>query len=72
MLLSGNAEVAFPSRTMTIAAAANLPTPATVGASENAATGAAYPVATGLPAANAAANAAAPASVMNSNTCTMN
>jgi hypothetical protein len=29
MLLSGNAEVAFPSRTTTIAAAANLPTPAT-------------------------------------------
>jgi hypothetical protein len=29
MLLSGNAEVAFPSRTATIAAAANLPTPAT-------------------------------------------
>jgi hypothetical protein len=32
MLLSGNAEVAFPSRTTTIAAAANLPTPATTAA----------------------------------------
>jgi hypothetical protein len=32
MLLSGNTEVAFPSRTMTIAAAANLPTPATYNA----------------------------------------
>jgi hypothetical protein len=29
MLLSGNAEIAFPSRTPTIAAAANLPSPAT-------------------------------------------
>jgi hypothetical protein len=33
MLLSGNAEVAFPSRTTTIAAAANLPAPATADAS---------------------------------------
>jgi hypothetical protein len=32
MLLSGNAEVAFPSRTTTIATAANLPAPATVAA----------------------------------------
>jgi hypothetical protein len=32
MLLSGNAEVAFPSRTMTIVAAAILPTPATAAA----------------------------------------
>jgi hypothetical protein len=36
MLLSGNAEVAFPSSTTTISAAANLPTPATVGATSNA------------------------------------
>jgi hypothetical protein len=34
MLLSGNAEVAFSSRTTTIAAASNLPTPATTAASE--------------------------------------
>jgi hypothetical protein len=32
MLVSGNAEVAFPSRTLTIAAATNLPTPATAAA----------------------------------------
>jgi hypothetical protein len=32
MLLSGNAEVAFPSTTTTIAAAANLPTPTTAAA----------------------------------------
>jgi hypothetical protein len=32
MLLSGNADVAFPSRTTTIVAAANLPTPATAAA----------------------------------------
>ncbi len=38
MLLSGNAEVAFPSTATTIAGAASLPTPATVGASANAAT----------------------------------
>jgi hypothetical protein len=36
MLLSGNAEVAFPSRTTTIAAAANLPTPATTAATSTA------------------------------------
>jgi hypothetical protein len=35
MLLSGNAEVAFPSTTVTIAAAANLPTPATAAATSN-------------------------------------
>jgi hypothetical protein len=37
MLLSGNAEVAFPSRTTMIAAATNLPTPATAAATSNAA-----------------------------------
>jgi hypothetical protein len=36
MLLSGNAEVAFPSRTTTIAAAADLPTPATAAATSSA------------------------------------
>jgi hypothetical protein len=36
MLLSGNAEVAFPLRTTRIAAAANLPTPATAAASSTA------------------------------------
>jgi hypothetical protein len=36
MLLSGNAEVALPSRTTTIAAAANLPTPATIAATSTA------------------------------------
>jgi hypothetical protein len=35
MLLSGNAEVAFPSTTATTTAAANLPTPATAVATEN-------------------------------------
>jgi hypothetical protein len=54
MLLSGNAEVAFPSTT----AAASLLTSATVGASVNATTGAANPVAiTGPPAANVVAAA---------------
>jgi hypothetical protein len=37
MLLSGNPEVAFPSTTATTTLATNLPTPATVGASANAA-----------------------------------
>jgi hypothetical protein len=36
MLLSGNAEVAFPSRMTTIAAAANIPTPATATSTVNA------------------------------------
>jgi hypothetical protein len=36
MLLSGNAEVAFPPRTMTIAAAANLPAPAVTAATSTA------------------------------------
>jgi hypothetical protein len=36
MLLSGNAEVAFPSRTTSIVAAANLPTPATTAATSTA------------------------------------
>jgi hypothetical protein len=55
MLLSGNPEVAFPSTTATTTPAANLPTPATVGASgnastsANAATGAANPIAIGPP-----------------------
>jgi hypothetical protein len=35
MLISGNAEIAFPSRTTTIAAAANLPTPATATSTAN-------------------------------------
>ena len=35
MLLSGNAEVAFPSTTATTTAAASLPTPAYVAATEN-------------------------------------
>jgi hypothetical protein len=44
MLLSGNAEVAFPSATATATLAANTPTPAPVGTSENATTtGAANP-----------------------------
>jgi hypothetical protein len=59
MLLSGNAEVAFPSSTTTATTtpAANLPAPATVGASANAAIGAANPVATSSPTANVAAAA---------------
>ena len=52
MLLSGNAEVAFPSTTAATTPAANLPAPATVGASANATTGAANPVATGISSAN--------------------
>jgi hypothetical protein len=39
MFLSGNAEIAFPSSTTTIAAAANLPTPATAAATTTAVTG---------------------------------
>jgi hypothetical protein len=62
MLLSGNAEVAFPSRTTTIAAA-NLPTPATVGASANAA----FVVATGSP--TAASNFVAPAAGQKRKAC---
>jgi hypothetical protein len=59
MLLSGNAEVAFPSTTTTATTtpAANLPAPATVGASANAAIGAANSVATGPPVANVVAGA---------------
>jgi hypothetical protein len=57
ILLSGNAEIAFPSsNTMTTLMAANLSAPADLGASANPATGAAYTVATdGVPATNAAA-----------------
>jgi hypothetical protein len=51
MLLSGNAEVAFPSRTSTITAAANLPTPA----SANATSALTTTVTGSLPAAAAAA-----------------
>jgi hypothetical protein len=47
MLSAGNVEVAFPLTTATTTPVANLPTP--VGASANAATGAANSVATGLP-----------------------
>jgi hypothetical protein len=54
MLLSGNAEVAFPSTTVTTTTAASLPTPATVGASGNAATVAANHVNTEHPASNVA------------------
>jgi hypothetical protein len=57
MLLSGNAEVAFPSTTATITPAANHPTPATAASTSNAATGAATFVATGAPAESAAAPA---------------
>jgi hypothetical protein len=39
MLLSGNAEVAFPSTTATTTAAASLPTPANVAANKNVAPG---------------------------------
>jgi hypothetical protein len=46
MLLSGNPEVAFPSTTTTIAAATNLPTPATVSSAANASASAAANVAT--------------------------
>jgi hypothetical protein len=46
MLLSGNDEVAFPSTTMTIAAAASVPTPTTTSAIA-AAGGATTPLATG-------------------------
>jgi hypothetical protein len=53
MLLSGNAEVAFPSSTLTIAAAASFLTPAAVGASANAATVKSIQVATDSPAADA-------------------
>jgi hypothetical protein len=56
MLLSGNAEVAFPSTTTTTTPAANLPTPATASAF-GATGGATNPVATGAPAANIAAPA---------------
>jgi hypothetical protein len=53
MLLSGNAEVAFPSTTTTTTPAANLPTPATASA-YGATGGATNLVATGAPAANIA------------------
>jgi hypothetical protein len=56
MLLSGNAEVAFPSTTTTTTPAANLPTPATASAF-GATGGATNPVATGGPAVNIAAPA---------------
>jgi hypothetical protein len=52
MLLSGNAEVAFSSTTVTTTLAVNLPATATVGASANAATVVANPVATAAPAVN--------------------
>jgi hypothetical protein len=55
MLLSGNAEVAFPSSTTTTTPAASLSTPATVGACVNAATVAANHVNTDHPASNVAA-----------------
>jgi hypothetical protein len=54
MLLSGNAGVAFPSATVTTTPAVNLPTPAIVGASANAASVVANPDATGAPATNIA------------------
>jgi hypothetical protein len=54
MLLSGNAEVAFPSTTTTTTPAANLPTPATA-STFGATGGATNPVATGAPPANIAA-----------------
>jgi hypothetical protein len=57
MLLSGNPEVAFPSTIAATTLAATLPTPATVGASANATTGAANSVATVPPATNVAAPA---------------
>ena len=53
MLLSGNAEVACRSSTLTVAAAASFLTPAAVGASANAATVKANQVATDSPAADA-------------------
>jgi hypothetical protein len=56
MLLSGNAEVAFPSTTTTTTPAANLPTPATASAF-GATGGATIPVANGAPTANIAAPA---------------
>jgi hypothetical protein len=58
MLLSGNAEVAFPSTTAaTTTAAASLPAPAAVGASANAGNDATNHVAIGLPADNVVAAA---------------
>jgi hypothetical protein len=57
MILSGNAEVAFPSATATTVLVTNLPTPATAAAPVNVATAAAYPVATGPPFVNVAAPA---------------
>jgi hypothetical protein len=57
MLLSGNAEVAFPSTTATITPAANHPTPATAASTSIAATVAAAFVATGAPVESAAASA---------------
>jgi hypothetical protein len=56
MLLSGNAEVAFPSTTTTTTPAANIPSPATASAF-GASGGATNPVATGGPTANIAAPA---------------
>jgi hypothetical protein len=67
MLLSGNPEVAFPSRTTTVAAAANLPTPTTATSTANVAAVAASVMSalttttTGsLPAASAATSATTP------------
>jgi hypothetical protein len=57
MLLSGNSEVAFPSTTATATLVANLPTPATVGASANAAP----VVATATGSATTASNVVVPA-----------
>jgi hypothetical protein len=56
MLLSGNAEVAFPSTTATIMPAENLPTSAAVSASTNSTDGAANPIATGPPTVNDSAS----------------
>jgi hypothetical protein len=57
MLLSGNAEVVFPSTTPTTTPAANVPTPATVDASGNAASVVATPIAIDASAANGTAPA---------------
>jgi hypothetical protein len=59
MILSGNAEVAFPSKTTTIAAAADLPTPTTAAATSNAAIAASVAVAATLSASTTGASATA-------------
>jgi hypothetical protein len=56
--LSGNAEVAFPSTTVTTTPAANIPTPTSVGVSADVAIIVANHIATGTPAVNVAAAAA--------------